>query len=81
MPPRMIPSTLKEFDFKEPGEELVFDLLKGLSSDCYVWYEVVLGVRSRKPDFFILDPLRGIIILEVKDWGKSTILGASPTMV
>ena len=26
MPPRMIPSTLKEFDFKEPGEELVFDL-------------------------------------------------------
>lgn len=76
---RTFPSTLNNYDFKEPGEERVFTILKNLDDDCRVWYEVVLGVRSRKPDFLVLDPKRGIIILEVKDWGKSTILRASPT--
>jgi hypothetical protein len=76
---RIFPSTLNNYDFKEPGEERLFTILKNLPDDCRVWYEVVLGVRSRKPDFLVLDPKRGIIILEVKDWGKSTIQAASPT--
>jgi hypothetical protein len=78
---RMFPSNLDNYEFKEVGEERVFDVLKQLPDDCRVWYEVVLGVRSRKPDFLVLDPKRGILILEVKDWGKSTILGASTTAV
>ncbi len=76
---RNFPSSLNNYDFKEPGEERVFNILKNLPEDCRVWYEIVLGVRNRKPDFLVLDPKRGISILEVKDWGKSTILGASPT--
>jgi hypothetical protein len=78
---RTFPSSLNNYDFKEAGEERVFNILKNLSDDCRVWYEVVLGVKSRKPDFLVVDPNRGIIILEVKDWGKSTILAASPTTV
>lgn len=76
---RTFPTTLNNYDFKEPGEERVFTILKNLPDECRVWYEVVLGVRSRKPDFLVLDPKRGIIILEVKDWGKSAIQAASPT--
>lgn len=76
---RILPSSLANYDFKQPGEERVFNILKNLPDECRVWYEIVLGVRSRKPDFLVLDPKRGIIILEVKDWGKSTIQDASPT--
>jgi hypothetical protein len=78
---RMLPSNLSNYDFKEAGEERVFNILKNLPDDCRVWYEVVLGVRSRKPDFFVLDPNRGIVILEVKDWSKAGILAASPTAI
>ena len=77
---RIFPSSLANYDFKEPGEEIVFNLLKNLQDDCRVWYEIVLGVRAHKPDFMVLDPRKGIIILEVKDWGKTTILGHSPTI-
>ena len=77
---RIFPSNLNNYDFKELGEERVFNILKNLPDDCRVWYEVVLGVRSRKPDFLVLDPNRGIVILEVKDWAKETIVGASPTV-
>jgi hypothetical protein len=76
---RLFPSSINNYDFKEPGEERVFAILKNLPDDCKVWYEVVLGVRSRKPDFMVLDPKRGVIVLEVKDWAKTTIRGASPT--
>lgn len=78
---RLFPTTLNNYDFKEPTEERVFTILKGLPEDCRVWYEVVLGVRGRKPDFMILDPNRGVIILEVKGWSSSTIIGASLTEV
>jgi hypothetical protein len=78
---RIFPTTLANYDFKEPTEERVFAILKNLPDDCRVWYEVVLGVRERKPDFMVLDPQRGIIILEVKGWSSSTIVGASPTEI
>ena len=76
---RTFPRNLNNYDFQTPGEEKTFNILKKLSDDCRVWYEVVLGVRSRKPDFLVVDPNRGIVILEVKDWGKSTIRAATPT--
>lgn len=76
---RTFPSSLAHYEFKEAGEERVFTILKNLPDDCRVWYEIVLGVRSRKPDFLVLDPKRGVTILEVKDWAKESILGASPT--
>ena len=74
---RIFPNSLANYDFQTRGEERVFSILKKLPDECRVWYEIVLGVRSRRPDFLVLDPNRGVIILEVKDWGKSTIKGVS----
>jgi hypothetical protein len=76
---RIFPNSISHYDFKEQTEEKIFNLLKNFPDDCRVWYEVVLGVRGRKPDFMIMDPKRGVIVIEVKGWGESTIVGASPT--
>src|SRR5690606_28927674 len=39
-----------------------------LEADYLVWYDIPLGRRRLHPDFVILHPLRGVLILEVKDW-------------
>ena len=39
-----------------------------LESDYLLWYDVPLGPANSHPDFVILHPRRGILILEVKDW-------------
>lgn len=76
---RIIPNNISNFEFKNPSEEKIFNLLKNLPDECRVWYEVVLGFRNRKPDFLVLDPKRGVIVLEVKGWSASTIIAASLT--
>lgn len=70
---QMIPPTRDACDFQTKGEEKVFDLLKKLPDDCLVFYEMRLGERDNRPDFLAVIPSRGIVIVEVKDWGKSTI--------
>ncbi len=51
------------------GEWRLYQRLKEkLEDDYLVWYDVPIGSRRRQPDFIILHPLRGVIILEVKDW-------------
>lgn len=39
-----------------------------LESDYLLWYDVPIGPGNAHPDFVILHPRRGILILEVKDW-------------
>jgi hypothetical protein len=39
-----------------------------LEDDYLLWYDVPVGPRQRHPDFLILHPHRGFLILEVKDW-------------
>lgn len=39
-----------------------------LESDYLLWYDVPVGPAKAHPDFVILHPRRGILILEVKDW-------------
>lgn len=41
------------------------------------WYDVAVGPRQRHPDFVILHPNLGFLILEVKDWKLETILELS----
>lgn len=41
--------------------------------------DVPVGPTSAHPDFCILHPSRGILILEVKDWKLSTIQQADKT--
>jgi hypothetical protein len=50
-----------------------------LDDDYLCWYNVPIGRSSRYPDFIILHPQRGIIVLEVKDWRVDYIKEVSPT--
>ena len=44
-----------------------------LEDDYLCWYESGVGLRPRYSDFVILHPMRGLLLLEVKDWKLDTI--------
>lgn len=48
-----------------------------LEDDYLLWYDVPIGPANSHPDFVILHPQRGILILEVKDWKPETIRSAN----
>ncbi|MEJ8797086.1 3'-5' exonuclease [Trinickia caryophylli] len=47
-----------------------------LESDYLIWYDVRVASLPSYPDFVVLHPQRGLLVLEVKDWKPSTILQA-----
>ncbi len=49
-----------------------------LEDDYLCWYETGVGLRPRYTDFVILHPMRGLLLLEVKDWRLETIRKANP---
>ena len=52
-----------------PGERRFAERLQEkLEQDYLLWYNIPVGIRHLHPDFIILHPLRGIMVLEVKDW-------------
>ena len=56
------------------GERAVLHQLKRCLSDDYmVWHNVPIGPKARQPDFVILSPRRGLLILEVKHWHLTTL--------
>jgi hypothetical protein len=48
-----------------------------LDADYLMWYDVPVGPMRTHPDFVIIHPRRGILILEAKDWKLETIRKAS----
>ena len=52
-----------------------------LEDDYLCWYDVPVGPAGAHPDFIILHPRRGILILEVKDWRLSSIQAFGKTSV
>lgn len=52
-----------------------------LDDDCFYWHNLPVGPRWRSPDFIILLPSRGILVLEVKDWSLDTIDNMTPDCV
>jgi hypothetical protein len=51
-----------------------------LDVDYLLWYDVAVGPKHQHPDFVVMHPRRGILILEVKDFllGKnSTVISAN----
>ena len=44
-----------------------------LDDDYLMWYDVPMGPKNAHPDFCVMHPRRGILILEVKDWKLATI--------
>jgi len=57
------------------GERRLAERLEAkLDADYLLWYDVPMGPRNTHPDFCVLHPRRGILVLEVKDWKPSTLL-------
>jgi len=52
-------------------------LERKLDDDYLVWYDVPIGPKQSYPDFVVLHPRRGLLILETKDWKLETIRSAS----
>lgn len=52
-------------------------LASHLEDDYLCWYETGIGNRPRYTDFIILHPMRGLLLLEVKDWKLDTIRRAN----
>jgi len=48
-----------------------------LEDDYLVWHNVPIGSKGRLPDFVVLHPSRGLLILEVKGWRLSALKQAS----
>lgn len=48
-----------------------------LDADYLLWYDVPVGPRQQHPDFVLIHPRRGILILEVKDFRLSSLLHAN----
>ena len=62
------------------GEKRVSERLEQkLEDDYLIWYDVPVGLKQRHPDFVIVHPRRGLLVLEVKDWKAETILQADST--
>lgn len=56
------------------GEKRFAQRLEAKLEDDYLcWYDVPIGQSMRHPDFIVLHPRRGLLILEVKDWKLDTI--------
>lgn len=60
--------------FDTPGERRFAERLEKLLEDDYLcWSNVPVGPKARYPDFVVLHPRRGILVLEVKDWKLATL--------
>jgi hypothetical protein len=60
--------------FDTPGERRLAERLeKKLEDDYLCWYNVPVGPKALQPDFIVLHPQRGVLVLEVKDWKLETI--------
>lgn len=65
MIPERLPSNATQ------GEKRTFALLQKLPNDCICYYEPVIG--ERYPDFVVIIPSLGVLIIEVKGWYRSQL--------
>ncbi len=60
------------------GERRVLNQLKRCLGDDYiVWHDVPIGPRARQPDFVLLHPRWGVLLIEVKDWKLGTLISVN----
>jgi hypothetical protein len=60
--------------FDTTGERRLAERLEHkLDDDYLLWYNVPMGPRNAHPDFCVMHPRRGLLVLEVKDWRLGTI--------
>ena len=75
----IFPQGLSQIDARcNAGERRVLQQLKRCLEDDYlVWHDIPLGPKARQPDFVILSPRWGVLLLEVKDWKRATLGSAT----
>ncbi len=61
------------------GEKKLFSVLQRLPDSCIVYYEPV--VEDRYPDFIVICPDMGLLVIEVKGWYPKDILGGDSNSV
>jgi hypothetical protein len=77
----LVPS-LGSARFDSRGELRIAERLKDfLEENTYVWHNLPMGPRGRHPDFVIVHPGNGLLVLEVKDWRMDSIASADKTSV
>jgi hypothetical protein len=70
----LIPSYASCSQRMTPGERRFAQRLSDKLEDDYLcWYDVPVGPQYRHPDFVVLHPSRGFLVLEVKDWKLESI--------
>lgn len=74
--------TLGAARFDSRGELRLAERLKDfLEENAVIWHNLPMGPRGRHPDFVIVHPSNGLLILEVKDWRLDSILSADKAEV
>ena len=78
----LIPSLSSIAENATPGEQRLAQRLRDKLSDEYLcWFNAPVGERRSYPDFIVLHPRRGMLVLEVKDWRQETIVALTPDIV
>jgi hypothetical protein len=68
---RIVPAQLPKQATR--GEERLFALLQQLPKECVVYYEPFIGKRC--PDFLLISPTQGLLIIEIKSWHAKDLVG------
>lgn len=70
----LIPSLSQCLPRMQAGEKRFARQLEDkLEVDYLLWYDVPIGATGHHPDFLVLHPRRGLLVLEVKDWKADTL--------
>jgi hypothetical protein len=73
----LIPS-IGTTSFDSTGERRLAERLEQkLDDDYLLWHNVPIGPKQTYPDFVVLHPRRGLLVLETKDWHLDTIQNAT----
>jgi hypothetical protein len=71
----LIPSLHSCLRRMNAGEKRLAQRMEALlDDDAVCWYDVAFGPRYQRPDFAVLDPQHGLLVLEVRDWKLEQIL-------
>ena len=72
----------KVIDRARGGEKRLLEALaRKLEDDYSVWHNIPIMGSGHEPDVVVLHPCRGLLVLEVKDWKRRTIVQANPMQV
>jgi hypothetical protein len=75
----LIPSISSSDSRMTAGERRFALRLQSLLDEQYLcWYDVPVGPKRQHPDFLLLHPQRGLLVLEVKDWKLERLHAINP---